>query len=293
MAMTRPWNDSPAASQTRRDAVAIGALLAEHGLLIALALLVVAPFVWMLATSIKPADQIFGEPLDLIPDRLAIAENYGKALFSVPMLRFMLNGVIVVSGILIVQVTGALFAGYALAKLEFRGRGILFALIVLGLCVPIQVPALPLYLVLAELRLLDTYFALMVPFFLSVFAIFLFRQFFKGYPDEVLQAARLDGMTEVEIVLRLILPSARPAIAAFSVFSVTAHWNDLYWPLIAVNSMERATPPLGMLLFKDSELSADFGGLAAGATIITVPLLVLFVLAQRQFVRGITMSGFR
>ena len=293
MAMTQLRANSPAAGQRRRGTLAIGALLAEHGLLIALALLVVAPFVWMLATSIKPADQIFGEPLDLIPDRLAIAENYGKALFSVPMLRFMLNGVIVVSGILVVQVTGALFAGYALAKLEFRGRGLLFALIVLGLCVPIQVPALPLYLVLAELRLLDTYFALMVPFFVSVFAIFLFRQFFKGYPDEVLQAARLDGMTEPEIVLRLILPSARPAIAAFAVFSVTAHWNDLYWPLIAINSMELATPPLGMLLFKDSELSADFGSLAAGATIITVPLLILFVLAQRQFVRGITMSGFK
>ena len=294
--MDRPPRDFSSVSSNhpgRRHILAMVGKLAEHGLLICLALIMVAPFVWMLATSIKPADQIFGEPLDLIPDRFALAENYGKALFSVPMLRFMLNGLIVVTGILVVQVTVALFAGYALAKLEFRGRGLLFALIVLGLCVPIQVPALPLYLVLAELRLLDTYFALMVPFFLSVFAIFLFRQFFKGYPNEVLEAARLDGMTEFEIVLRLILPSARPAIAAFSVFSITAHWNDLYWPLIAINSLELATPPLGMLLFKDSELSADFGGLTAGATIVTVPLLILFILAQRQFVRGITMSGFK
>jgi multiple sugar transport system permease protein len=266
---------------------------ATHLFLGMLALGALAPFVWMLTTSIKPADQIFGAPLDLIPDRFAGAENYGKALFSVPMLRFMLNGVVVVSGILLVQVVVALFCGYALAKLHFRGRGLLFAGVLLGLCVPIQVPALPFYLALAELRALDTYFALMAPFFLSVFAVFLFRQFFKGYPDEILQAARLDGMSEIEIVLRLILPSARPAIAAFAVFSITAHWNDLYWPLIAVTSMERATPPLGMLLFKDSELSADFGALTAGAAIITAPILAVFLLARRQFVRGLGMTGIR
>lgn len=266
---------------------------AEHAVLVSLAAVVLAPFVWMIATSIKPAEEIFSNPLALVPERLALAENYGKALFSVPMLRFMLNGAIVVSGILIVQVTVALFCGYALAKLPFRGSGILFAGILLGLCIPIQVPALPLYLALAQMGLLNSYFALMAPFFLSVFAIFLFRQFFKGYPTEIIEAARLDGMTEFEVVLRLMLPGARPAIAAFAVFSVTAHWNDLYWPLIVINSTEYATPPLGMLLFKDGALTADYGALSAGATIITVPLLIVFVLAQRQFVRGITMTGFK
>lgn len=268
-------------------------LIAEHAVLIGFSLVTLIPFIWMIATSLKPADQIYGEPLDLIPSTFAIERNYGKALFSVPMLQFMFNGVIVVSGILIVQVAVALFSGYALAKLEFRGRGLFFVLVLLALCVPIQVPALPIYLALSKLHLLDSYFSLMAPFLLSVFAIFLFRQFFKGFPDEILQAARLDGMSEFEIVLRVVLPGAWPAIAAFAVFSITAHWNDLYWPLIAVNSLELATPPLGMLLFKDSELSADFGALAAGAAIITVPLLLVFVLAQRQFVRGIMLSGMK
>jgi multiple sugar transport system permease protein len=269
------------------------ARIASHAILILLAFVTLIPFIWMLSTSIKPPDEIYGAPLNIIPSETAIVRNYGRALFSVPMLRFMLNGAIVVTGILLVQIVVALFCGYALAKLEFRGKGLLFALVLLALCVPIQVPALPIYLALAELRLLNTYFSLMVPFFLSVFAIFLFRQFFKGFPDEVIQAARLDGMTEFEVVVRLILPSAKPAIAAFSVFSVTAHWNDLYWPLIAVNSLELATPPLGMLLFKDSALSADFGALSAGAAIITLPLLVLFVFTQRQFVHGITMTGLK
>jgi multiple sugar transport system permease protein len=224
---------------------------------------------------------------------MAAAENYGRVFFDTPMLGFMLNGLIVVLGILAVQIPVALFAGYALAKLRFRGRDAFFGLVLLALCIPIQVPALPLYLVLAEVRLLDTYAALILPFMFSAFAIFLFRQFIKGYPDEVLQAAQIDGMTQVEIVLRLILPSARPAIAAFAVFSVVAHWNDLYWPLIAVSSMDRATPPLGVLLFRDSALSADYGALSAAAVVITLPLLALFVLAQRQFVRGITMTGLK
>ena len=267
--------------------------LFQHALLCLLLVPVLAPFVWMVSTSLKPAHEIFGAPLRLIPDQLALTENYSRALFDVPMLGFMLNGLVVVLGILLIQVSVALFAGYALAKLQFRGRDMFFVLVLLALCVPIQVPALPLYLALAEVQLLNTYFALILPFMFSAFAIFLFRQFFKGYPEEVLQSARIDGMSEFEIVLRLILPSARPAIAAFSVFSIVAHWNDLYWPLIAVTSMERATPPLGMLLFRDSALSADYGALTAGAVVITLPLLILFVLAQRQFVRGITMTGLK
>lgn len=265
----------------------------QHGLLCTLLVPVLAPFIWMVATSLKPAEEIFGAPLRLVPERLALVENYSRAIIDVPMPSFMLNGMIVVLCILCIQVSVALFAGYALAKLQFRGREACFALVLLALCIPIQVPALPLYLLLAKANLLDTYFALILPFMFSAFAIFLFRQFFKGYPDEVIQAARIDGMTEFEIVIRLMIPAARPAIAAFAVFSIVAHWNDLYWPLIAITSMERATPPLGMLLFRDSALSADYGALTAGAVVITLPLLVLFVLAQRQFVRGITMTGLK
>jgi multiple sugar transport system permease protein len=265
----------------------------DHSVLLALGIVVLAPFAWMLSTSIKPADEIFGEPLNLIPGTFDGVRHYTHAFTSVPLLRFIVNGVVVVLGILLVQVSVATLCAYALAKLEFRGRGLLFALVILALCIPIQVPALPLYIALAKLGALDTYFALMVPFFLSVFAIFLFRQFFKGFPDEIIQAARLDGFTEIEILARLIVPSARPAIAAFSVFSITAHWNDLYWPLIAIRSLDRATPPLGMLLFNEAEMGANFGALSAGAVIVTAPLLIVFLFAQRQFIRGITLTGFR
>ena len=267
--------------------------LLEHAILAVLGFVTVAPFLWMIATSLKAPDKIFGAPLDLVPDGLAALDNYSRAFTTVPMLQFIANGVIVVFGILFVQVLTALFAAYALAKLEFRGRGLLLGCVIFGLCIPVQVPALPLYLGIAAIGALDTYFALMAPFFLSVFAIFLFRQFFRGFPDEVIQAARLDGFTEMEIVLRLILPSARPAIAAFSVFSLTAHWNDLYWPMIVVSSLDRATPPLGMMFFTDSEFSGAFGPLMAGAAIVTLPLVGVFLAAQRQFIRGITMTGLK
>ena len=268
-------------------------LFVVHGVLIAGAVFILLPFVWMLITSIKSPSEIFDVTFSLWPKHFSAVENYGRALSKVPLLRFALNGVIVCAGILIVQVLVAVPCAYALAKLRFPGRTTLLALVLMGLCIPIQVPALPLYMGLAQLGLLNTYFAIMMPFFLSVFAIFLFRQFFKGYPDEIIQAARLDGMSEFEIVWRIVVPSAWPAIAAFSVFSIVAHWNDLYWPLIVINDMNLATPPLGMLFFADSETGSNYGSLTAAATVITAPLVLAFLIARRRFIEGITMTGIK
>ncbi len=268
-------------------------LFAVHTVLICGAVFILLPFVWMVVTSLKSPSEIFTVDFSLWPKHFNAVENYGRALTKVPLLRFALNGFIVCAGILIVQVLVAVPCAYALAKLRFPGRNALFALVLLGLCIPVQVPALPLYMGLASLGLLNTYFAIMMPFFLSVFAIFLFRQFFKGYPDEIIQAARLDGMSEFEIVWRIVVPSSWPAIAAFSVFSVVAHWNDLYWPLIVINDMNLATPPLGMLFFADSETGSNYGSLTAAATVITAPLVITFLLARRRFIEGITMTGIK
>jgi multiple sugar transport system permease protein len=268
-------------------------LFAVHTVLICGAVFILLPFVWMLITSIKSPAEIFAVDFSLWPKHFSGAENYGRALSKVPLLRFALNGLIVCAGILIVQVLVAVPCAYALAKLRFPGRNALFALVLLGLCIPVQVPALPLYMGLASLGLLNTYFAIMMPFFLSVFAIFLFRQFFKSYPDEIIHAARLDGMSEFEIVWLIVVPSSWPAIAAFSVFSVVAHWNDLYWPLIVINDMNLATPPLGMLFFADSETGSNYGSLTAAATVITAPLVLAFLIARRRFIEGITMTGIK
>lgn len=265
----------------------------SHLVLLAGAAFMMLPFLWMFTTAIRPPGEILANPLNPIPATFYGVENFAQALSTAPLLKFMANGAIVCTGIVVVQLLVAIPAAYALAKLPFPGRALVFALVVGGLSVPIQVPALPLYLGLANTGLLDTYFAMMLPFFISVFGIFLFRQVFKSYPDEIIQAARVDGVGEMEILWRIVLPSALPAIAAFSIFSVVAHWNDLYWPMIVITRLEYAPPPLGMLYFTGTESGVSYGSLMAGAAIVTLPLMLLYLIARRHFVQGITMTGIK
>ncbi|SEF83235.1 carbohydrate ABC transporter membrane protein 2, CUT1 family [Bosea lathyri] len=291
--VTLPVAARAAAPITPSGAIAkrLLSLVVVHGILLAGAIFMLLPFVWMLITSIKPPAEIFTAQISLWPKQFYGVENYSFALSQAPLLRFALNGVILCAGILVVQLLVAIPCAYALAKLRFPGRNLLFVLVLLGLCIPVQVPAMPLYIALAELGLLNTYFAMMVPFFLSVFAIFLFRQFFRSFPDDIIHAARLDGMSEFEIVWRIVTPSAWPAIAAFSVFSAVAHWNDLYWPLIVISDAKLAPPPLGMMFFADAETGSNYGALTAAATVLTAPLVIAFLIARRRFIDGITMTG--
>lgn len=284
---------TPAASPPSFRLRKLLALAVVHTILMTGAVFMLLPFVFMVASSIKPPAEIFEATFRLWPRNFYGLQNFHAALTTAPLLRFLLNGMIVCLGILIVQLLVAIPCAYALAKLKFPGKPVLFALVLLGLCIPVQVPSLPLYIALAQIGLLNTYFSMMLPFFLSVFAIFLFRQFFKSYPDEIIQAARLDGVSEFEIVWRIVVPSAWPAIAAFSIFSIVAHWNDLYWPLIVVSDTRLATPPLGMMFFADSEVGSNYGALSAGAAIITAPLVIAFLVARRRFIAGITMTGIK
>lgn len=257
------------------------------------AFVALAPYLWMVAASLKPLDEIFRRPLSLLPETLHAAENYGKVFAQVPVGTYLWNGLVVCAGILAFQLLFAVPAGYALAKLRFRGREWLFGAVMLGLLVPPHVPALPLYVGFAQVGWLNTYAALIAPFTISVFAVFLFRQTFRALPDELLHAARLDGMGEGEIVWRVALPNAWPAATAFGIFSVVAHWNDLFWPLIAVSGPERATPALGVLYWRSAEAGDDLGALMAAAVVMTAPLVLAFLLAQRRFVEGIATTGLK
>jgi multiple sugar transport system permease protein len=258
-----------------------------------LGLIVLMPYVWMVAASLKPLDEIFRASLSLLPARFYAAENYGKVFARVPVWRYLWNGVVVCGGILVFQLLFAVPAGYALAKLRFPGAGLVFGAVMLGLLVPYHVPALPLYVAFSRIGLLDSYAALIAPATISVFAIFLFRQFFRSLPDDLIHAARLDGLGEAEIVWRIMLPNAWPAATAFAIFSVVAHWNDLFWPLIVVNGPAHATPALGVLYFRSDEAGDDFGALMAAAVLMTAPLILAFLLAQRRFVEGIATTGLK
>lgn len=223
-----------------------------------------------------------------------IVFNYTKAFSEAPLLRYLLNGVIVTASIFLIQVVVALPCAYALAKLRFWGRDLVFGLVLFCLLVPVHAIALPLYIMLSKVGLTNTYAALVVPWTISVFGIFLMRQFFMTVPDDLIDAARMDGMSEFSIVWRVMLPTAVPALLAFAIFSVVAHWNDYFWPRVVITGdRDLFTPPLGLREFKSDADGSFYGPMMATATIIVTPLIVAFLLAQRRFIEGITLTGMK
>ncbi|CDZ64994.1 Binding-protein-dependent transport systems inner membrane component [Neorhizobium galegae bv. orientalis] len=257
------------------------------------AVIFLAPYVFMISTAGKAQSDIFSSSLSLIPQHWSYVQNFAKALTRVSMTRLLFNGVAVCALIFVFQVMIAIPCAYAMAKLKFRAARLMMVLVMLGLLVPIHATALPLYVAFDRMAVLNSYFALVAPFTISVFGIFLFLQFFRAIPDDLIHAARLDGMSELGIIGRVIVPNAWPAITAFAIFSVVAHWNDLYWPLIVVSNQSYATPPLGLLYFRAAEAGDDYGALMAATLIITTPLVAAFLLAQKRFVEGITMTGLK
>jgi len=257
------------------------------------ALIFLAPYIFMVSTAGKAQSEIFSSSLSLIPEQWSYIENFSKALSRVSMTTLLFNGVVVCALIFVIQIVVAIPCAYAMAKLKFRAARTMMVLVMLGLLVPIHATALPIYVAFDRLSVLNSYAALVAPFSISVFAIFLFLQFFRAMPDDLIHAARLDGMSEAGIVARVIVPNAWPAITAFAIFSVVAHWNDLFWPLIVVTNQDYATPPLGLLYFRAAEAGDDYGALMAATLIITLPLVTAFLLAQKRFVEGITMTGFK
>lgn len=251
------------------------------------------PFIWMFLTSFKTETEIFSAELSIFPT-IWTAENYREALTRVPMLRYLGNGLIVCIGIFALQVIFCVPCAYALAKGRFKGRDSLFKAIVLALMIPYAITAIPLYIAFYKLGLLNSYAALIIPFVSSAFGVFLLRQHFIGVPDDLISAARLDGIGEYQIVWKIMLPTAYPAISAFFIFSFVTHWNDYMWPLLVITDPALATPPLGIIFFRTEEVgSVQFGPLMAAAVLITSPLIAVFLFAQRKFIEGMTLAGMK
>lgn len=263
------------------------AAIARHTLLLTTSALMMVPFVWMISLSLKPPGEIFRASFRFLPEHWYAFENYSRAITEAPLPHYMLNGLVVCVAILVLQILVCAPCAYALAKLEFRGRDTLFALVLVGLLIPHQVLALPLFILGYQIGILNTYGALVFPFVVSPFGIFLFRQFFKAIPDDIVHAARLDGLSELAIVWRIMVPMALPAVIAFSIFSIVSHWNDLFWPLIAVRDENLMPPSLGIMTFKNEEAGNDYGPLMAASTLVVLPLLVAFLSAQRWFLEGL------
>ncbi|MGL4437943.1 MAG: carbohydrate ABC transporter permease [Bosea sp. (in: a-proteobacteria)] len=278
----------------KRRALKPGVIAVEmlrHALLLLGAAFMLFPFVVMVSTSLKPAGEIFSPTFSLLPQTWAAVENYTTAFTRIPLGRFIFNGVFVGFLIFFFQALIAVPCAYALAKLRFRGRETIFAFVLLGLLIPPQAPAIPLYIGMWQLGLIDTYAALIIPSSISVFGIFLMRQFFRQVPDDLIHAARIDGLNEFAIVWRIMVPSAMPALVAFAVLSLVWNWNEYFWPLIAIQSTHLMTPPLGIAFFDNAEAGTNYGPLMAAAVAVTAPLIIAFLVAQRRFLEGFAVSG--
>ncbi|HEX2863686.1 MAG TPA: carbohydrate ABC transporter permease [Deinococcales bacterium] len=264
--------------------------LVPHLFLLPGAFLSALPFLWIVTTALKPPRKLFATPL-FIPTYFHV-QNFVDAWNAAPFGRFFLNSVIMTACIVLGQTLFSAMAGYALARLKFPGRNLIFLVILGTLMVPFPVTLIPSYLVVNWLHWIDTYQALIVPRLVSAFAIFLFRQFFLTIPVEIEEAALLDGASRATIFWRLILPLSGPVIAASAIFSFLFAWNDFLWPLIVTNSTEMRTIQVGLAFF-NGKYGTQWTLLMAGTLLASLPAILVFLAAQKRFIEGVTTSGLK
>ena len=266
--------------------------------LLALAVLWLAPIAWVVVTSLKLSENIVRLPPEWIPWP-ATGSHYYEVLFSSSRTahigRAFLNSLVVSIGTVILVVTTSAMAAYPLARMRFPGRDLVFAILVGSLMIPNAVLLVPQYVLTQRLGWLSTYQGLIVPeaAMLFAFGVFLLRQFFLTMPRELEDAARIDGAGPWQVFSRIILPLSQPVLAALAIFAFRSAWNDFLWPLIAVNKPEMFPLPVALALLRSAYSSESYGPIMAGAALSALPLLVVFVVANRRIVEGVRLSGLK
>jgi multiple sugar transport system permease protein/sn-glycerol 3-phosphate transport system permease protein len=268
--------------------------LATYALLIAVAAVMMGPFIWMVSTSLKTFDQVFQSPPQLVP-RTWHWSNFADAWRSAPFGRFFLNSILTAVAAVGLQLVFAVTAAYAFARLQFRGKQALFFLVLASMMIPIQVTFVPNFLIIRGLGWYNTYFSLIVPFSVNAFGIFMIRQAFMQVPAELEESAQLDGCSHLQIIRHIMVPLSAAPIVTFAFFSFTWTYNDLFWPLIATSRGHMRTVQVGL-----SSMIASEGGagtrwnlIMAAAVFIIAPLLVLFSFLQKFIVKGISTTGLK
>jgi multiple sugar transport system permease protein len=299
----RRWND-------RTWKVALAYVILVPG-----AILFVAPLAWLISASFQPVGDIFSWPPQWIPQNPTI-DGYKRffgiggdveiALGAQNVPRWFINSALVATSVTALQLFFNSLAAYVFAKRRFPGRDLIFLLFLATMMVPPTVTLIPNYLVLKHVPLfggndvfglgghgwLDSYYGLILPGAVSAFGIFLLRQYMRSIPDELLDAARIDGASEFRIFWKVVLPLCRPALAAMAIFTFTYTWEDFFWPLIIVSDPHLFTAPLGLALFVTKNRTA-WDMLMAGSVVATLPMIVVFMIFQRNFIRGISLSGLK
>ena len=267
-------------------------VLAAHAVLLMLSLVFMMPFLWLVGTSFKVEEHMMDFPPQWIP-RPATAEHYVKAFQSVPLVLFLRNTLFVSAVVVAGTVLSCSLAAYGLAMVRWRGRAVVFAVMLATMMLPFQVTMIPVFLVFKRLGWVNTFLPLTAPAFLgNAFFIFLLRQFFLSIPRDLVDAARVDGCSHGRIYWQIALPLARPALATVALFTFIAAWNDFMGPLIYLVDERNYTLSLGLAMFR-GQYGTRYGELMAVSTLMTVPIVVLFFFTQKTFIQGIRTTGLK
>lgn len=266
--------------------------IALYIVLTIIAFLMVIPFLWAVSTSFKERWQVFIFPPQWIPNPIT-TEAYRKAFLSLPLGKAYLNSVKITGSVVIGSLFTASLAAFAFAKIKFKGREAIFLFLLATMMIPGQVTLIPMYIVFKQINWIDTHLPLIIPpVLVNVFGVFFLRQFFMTIPDDLIDAARIDGCSPLRIYFNIILPEARPALATLGIFIFMSSWNDFLTPLIYLNTMEKFTVPLIISSARGLYYN-DWPLMMATSIISIIPILVAYVFAQKYFVEGITLTGIK
>lgn len=249
------------------------------------------PFIWMISTSVKTAGEAFSMPPSLFPNRV-MWENYSEVARRIPMARYFFNSVavtvLITSGTLITTI----LAAFAFSRLKFPGRDAIFAFFVALMIIPDQATLIPNYITLSNLGWLNTFKGLTVPWTVSVFSIFMLRQFFLSIPESLYRAAKADGCSDIRFIIEIMLPVSRPAIITVALLRVINSWNEFIWPLVVTNRPDMRTLPVAMTTFT-SEAGNHYHLMMAAATMVIIPIILIYLFMQKYIISGITKSGIK
>ncbi len=263
----------------------------SYPLLLLWAIICLLPLYWMFSTSFRMSSRVLRLPPQFWPSPATI-ENYRRLVFNALVLRWLYNSAVVTVSITLLNIFFCTLVGYTLAKKSFPGRTLIFWLFMALMMVPGQVTLVPMFILMSNLRLVNTYWGLIIPGLFSPFGIFLMKQFIQTLPTELIDAARIDGASETRLFLRIIFPLAQPGWAALGIFTFMEVWNDFLWPLVVTSSENMRTLQVGLATLQ-ARFYTDYGTMMAGAGISALPMIIVFLAFQRYFVRGITIGSIK
>ncbi len=268
-------------------------ILLSHAFLSAFSVLMLVPLLWMISTSLKSRQEVFSQIPRWIPSS-PVWSNFTEAWNYIPFAQYYLNTFIIAFGLLFVQLITISLAAYAFARMEFKGKAVLFMLFLTQMMLTAQSTVVPNYLTISKLGLLDTYVAVAAPYFATALGVFMLRQTFLVIPKEIEHAARLDGCSGLRFLWHIALPLSKPTLLAFSIISISYHWNEFFWPLIVTDTPKARTLTIGLGIFAQSaEGGAEWTLLMAATLIVVAPIIVLFVIFQKRLVSSFMQSGLK